>query len=57
MRYPAAVKGILNATMPGPDNIRWNGADKGVERIRVDRINNALTHLLRINTRRCELFS
>src|SRR5437868_6724674 len=56
MRDPWAVQGLLDAAVAVPDDIGGNGADKGIERLRADRVHHALAHLLRIETRRGEPF-
>src|SRR5580765_5273205 len=54
MGNPWAVQGILDAAVAGLDDIGGNRSDKGVERLRADRVHHALAHLLRIETRRGE---
>ena len=56
MSYPRAVKGVLDTTMTGSDDICGNGADKGIKRFRTDRVYDTLARLFRIKARRGELF-
>ena len=57
MSNPRAVQGLLYATVAGLNDIGGNGADKGVERLRADRVHHTLAYLRRIKTRRGEAFS
>src|SRR5215472_2852224 len=54
MRDPRAVQRRLAAAVASPDDIGRNRADKGVERLRADRVEDALADPLRIDARRGE---
>ena len=50
MGHPWTVQRIFDATVPGFDDIGGNRADKGVERLCLDRIHYAFADLPRIET-------
>src|SRR6516162_2721809 len=47
---PRAFQSVLDAAMPGPDDIGGNGADKGIKCLRTDRVHYAFADFLRIET-------
>ena len=57
MSNPRAVQGILDATMPGLDDIGRNGADKSIKCPCTDGVDNAFTYPLRIKTPGGKAFS
>jgi|SRR6516162_619592 len=50
MGHPRAVQGILDAPVAGLDDIGGDGADKGIEFLCLDRVDDALADLSRIET-------
>jgi hypothetical protein len=50
MGNPRAAQGILDAAVPGLDDIGGNGADKGIERFHSDRVYHALAYSFRIKS-------
>jgi hypothetical protein len=50
MGHPRAVQGILDAPVAGLDDIDGDGADKGIEFLCLDRVDDALADLSRIET-------
>src|SRR3984893_16113576 len=56
MGDPRAVEGILDATVAGLDDFGGTGADKGVEGLGSDCVDDAFADPFRIETRRGEAF-
>src|ERR1700756_2463670 len=56
MGDPWTGQRLFDASMAGLDDIDGNGANKGVERLRADRVDDAFAHSLRVETSRGEAF-
>jgi len=50
MGNPRAVQGVLDATVPGLDDIGGDGADKRLECLCLDRVHHAFADFSRIET-------